>query len=179
MSTSYWTRAALSLSCSLLVASIGFAQAANPAQSQDKAGAAAAPGSSATSGAAPGAAASAPGAAAGPIDYTLFSGWKRYHANCSVCHGPDGLGGTFAPALATSLKTLTHDQFLETVVNGKQQGELAMPAFGSDPNVMCYIEDIHGYLKARADDKIGRGRPANVAAKPKDFAEAETACMGM
>jgi methanol metabolism-related c-type cytochrome len=156
--------AAFILSLILLIASVGVAQAGLLAQGQD----AAAPAQPERS-----------GTGAGPIDYASFSGWKRYHGNCSVCHGPDGLGGTFAPALTNSLKTLTHDQFLETVVNGKQEGQLAMPAFGADPNVMCYIEDIYSYLKARSDGKIGRGRPASVAAKPKEFAEAETACMGL
>jgi methanol metabolism-related c-type cytochrome len=116
--------------------------------------------------------------AAATVSWGEFSGYKRYHGNCSVCHGPDGLGGTFAPALATSLKTMDHDTFLETVVNGKANQQLAMPAFGADPNVMCYIEDIYTYLKARSDDKLGRGRPAPQPAKPADVAATETSCMG-
>lgn len=110
--------------------------------------------------------------------WVRFSGWKRYHANCSVCHGPDGLGGTFAPSLSDSLKTLDHEQFMEVVVNGKENAELAMPSFGADPNVMCYIEDIYTYLKARSDGQMGRGRPTDHPSKPADFAEAENACMG-
>ena len=124
------------------------------------------------------AAAAAPAGAAKPVSWTEFSGYKRYPANCSVCHGPDGLGGTFAPALTESLKAIDHDKFLETVVNGKENAQLAMPAFGADPNVMCYIEDIYVYLKARSDNKVSRGRPDPQPAKPKEFAEAETACMG-
>lgn len=116
--------------------------------------------------------------AAKAASWTEFSGYKRYHANCSVCHGPDGLGGTFAPALTESLKAIDHDKFLETVVNGKENAQLAMPAFGADPNVMCYIEDIYVYLKARSTGTMGRGRPDPQPAKPKDFADAETACMG-
>lgn len=111
--------------------------------------------------------------------WTAFSGWKRYHGNCATCHGPDGLGGTFAPSLVESLKTLDHDQFLNTVVNGKKGNNLTMPAFGVDPNVMCYVEDIYTYLKLRSDGKMERGRPASTPAKPKDFAEAEAACMGV
>ncbi|HEX8446826.1 MAG TPA: c-type cytochrome [Sphingomonas sp.] len=124
------------------------------------------------------ASASAASAATAPVSWTVFSGYKRYHGNCSVCHGPDGLGGTFAPALATSLKTMDHDTFLETVVNGKENAQLAMPAFGADPNVMCYIEDIYAYLKARSEDQIGRGRPAPQPAKPADVAKSEAECMG-
>lgn len=117
--------------------------------------------------------------AAAPVDWPAFSGWKRYHGNCATCHGPDGLGGTFAPSLVDSLKTLDHDKFLETVVNGKKDNNLTMPAFGLDPNVMCYVEDIYTYLKLRSDGKMDRGRPANTPVKPKDVAEAETACMGV
>lgn len=118
------------------------------------------------------------GAVSEEVAWTRFSGWKRYHANCSVCHGSDGLGGTFAPSLVNSLKSLDHDQFLTVVVNGKENSQLAMPSFGADPNVMCYIEDIYVYLKARSDGEMDRGRPTNQPAKPKAFAEAVTACMG-
>ena len=33
-----------------------------------------------------------------------------------------------------------------------------MPALGDNPNVMCYIDDIYVYLKARADGVLPRGR---------------------
>jgi hypothetical protein len=36
-----------------------------------------------------------------------------------------------------------------------------MPAFGTNPNVMCYLDDIYAYLRARSDGVIGRGRPAH------------------
>ena len=126
----------------------------------------------------PPAATPAVAAAGAAVPWAVFSGYKRYHGNCSTCHGPDGLGGTFAPALATSLKTMDHDQFLEIVVNGKANAQLAMPEFGADPNVMCYIEDIYTYLKARSDGAVPRGRPAPQPTRPADVAEAENACMG-
>ena len=45
-----------------------------------------------------------------------------------------------------------------------------MPAFGINKNVMCYIDDIYIYLRARsANEAIGRGRPAKKAAKPASF----------
>src|SRR4051812_38005718 len=81
-------------------------------------------------------------APAAPVSWGVFSGYKRYSGNCQVCHGTDALGGTFAPNLTESLKRLDHDAFLDVVVNGKTEGQLAMPSFGADPNVMCYIEDI-------------------------------------
>ena len=55
---------------------------------------------------------------------------------------------------------------------------LVMPALGTDPNVMCYIDDIYTYLRARADGKLGRGRPAKHEAKTQEAIDAENACMG-
>jgi len=124
--------------------------------------------------------AAAPAAApAPPVSWEVFSGYKRFSGNCQVCHGTDALGGTFAPNLTESVSRLDHDAFLETVVNGKTEGTLTMPAFGADPNVMCYIEDIYTYLKARSEGKLGRGRPDPQPKKPADVAAAETACMGL
>jgi len=123
--------------------------------------------------------AAAQAAATPAVSWEVFSGYKRYSGNCQVCHGTDALGGTFAPNLTESLKVLDHDKFLDTVVNGKTEGNLTMPSFGADPNVMCYIEDIYAYIKARSDGKLGRGRPDPQPKKPADVAAAETACMGI
>ena len=53
-----------------------------------------------------------------------------------------------------------------------------MPAFGNNPNVMCYVDDIYIYLRARANDAVGRVRPAQHMERPEAFAKAEDACMG-
>jgi hypothetical protein len=34
-----------------------------------------------------------------------------------------------------------------------------MPSFGTNPNLMCYLDDIFVYLRARANDAVPRGRP--------------------
>lgn len=121
-------------------------------------------------------------AADGTVDWPVFNGYRRYHAICHTCHGPAGLGSSFAPNLTDSLKTMTRDKFMDTVVNGRINVNTAsdkrMPALGTDPNVMCYIDDIYAYLKARSDGVIGRSRPEKHAPKPKEAADAETACMG-
>ncbi len=39
----------------------------------------------------------------GTVDWYTFSGFRRYHSECHVCHGPDGEGSTYAPALAKSV----------------------------------------------------------------------------
>ena len=38
------------------------------------------------------------------LDWYTYSGYRRYHAECHVCHGPDGMGSTYAPALKDSLE---------------------------------------------------------------------------
>jgi hypothetical protein len=53
-----------------------------------------------------------------------------------------------------------------------------MPAFGANANVMCYIDDIYVYLRARADDAVPRGRPAKHEDKPATADKAETSCIG-
>lgn len=116
----------------------------------------------------------------GAIDWYSYSGFRRYHADCHVCHGPDGLGSSFAPALADSLKTMNYDDFAEVVVNGRERvgtsEQNKMPAFGNNPNVMCFIDDLYAYLKARADGVLDRGRPRKKQPKPQDAKERDDAC---
>lgn len=118
----------------------------------------------------------------GTVSWQVFSGFRRYNSVCHTCHGPDGVGSTFAPALVDSMKRLSYEQYLDVVVNGRKNVSTAvqrtMPSFGLDPNVMCYIDDIYAYLKARSDGAVPRGRPAKKEDKPAEWAEAEASCMG-
>lgn len=115
----------------------------------------------------------------GAVDFHTFSGYRRYHAECHVCHGPDGEGSTYAPALRESLTAeISYEDFVDIVTNGKQNGNSVMPAFGANPNVMCYLDDIYIYLRARAQGELPRGRPGEREDKPDAFTEAEDACMG-
>lgn len=121
-------------------------------------------------------------AADGTVSWPVFNGFRRFNSVCHTCHGPDGVGSTFAPALVDSLKRLDYSQFLEVVVNGKNTPNLAvekrMPSFGEDRNVMCYIDDIYAYLKARSDNALGRGRPQKYQSKTTEASETEKSCMG-
>ncbi len=105
-------------------------------------------------------------AADGKVDRGTYNGYRRYHASCHTCHGPDGLGSSFAPALVDSLKQLDYIGFAEVVVNGRQAegatGNSVMPSFAFDPNVMEYMNDIWGYLRARSDGVLDRGRPQRI-----------------
>ncbi len=116
----------------------------------------------------------------GVVDWYTFSGFRRFNAECFVCHGPDGVGSSFAPALVESLKTLSYEDFLEIVVNGRENisasQQSKMPAFGENRNVMCFLDDIFAYLKARSDGVVGRGRPKKES-KPAEAKERDEACM--
>lgn len=115
----------------------------------------------------------------GTVDWATYEGFKRYHSECHTCHGPNGLGSTFAPALADSLKTMSYDKFKEVVSSGRTFSDRVMPAFASNPNVMCYVDDLYTYLKARADGVLpaGRSHVNEHVAKTKDAQEYEKACM--
>ena len=117
----------------------------------------------------------------GTVDWYTYSGFRRYHSECHVCHGPDGEGSSYAPALADSLKTMSYGKFLEIVATGIKQvnaaENLVMPSFGNNKNVVCYIDDIYIYLKARADGVLPRGRPAKHEPKPETAKSYEESCM--
>jgi methanol metabolism-related c-type cytochrome len=97
------------------------------------------------------------------FDYGVYNGFRRYHAYCHTCHGPDALGSSFAPALLDSMQNLDYAEFLDVVVNGRENvgtgQQNVMPAFGLVSDVMLYIDHIYAYLKARADGELSRGRP--------------------
>ena len=119
----------------------------------------------------------------GTVDWFTYSGYRRYGANCMTCHGPDGEGSSYAPSLVEAMKNLTYQQFQDVVINGKKDvgtgtANIVMPAFGVNPNVMCYLDDIYVYLRARADGKLPRGRPEKFEPKSKEADAAENACMG-
>ena len=118
----------------------------------------------------------------GTVDWYTYSGYRRYHSECHVCHGPDGMGSTYAPALQDSLKTMSYADFLNVVASGRKNistaQENVMPAFGDNPNVACYMDDLYVYLRARANDAVGRVRPAKREEKPAAYTQAENACMG-
>ena len=53
-----------------------------------------------------------------------------------------------------------------------------MPAFAGNRNVMCYVDDIYTYLKARSDGVLARGRPPGHDEKPAVAKDLERECFG-
>ena len=119
----------------------------------------------------------------GKVDWYTYSGFRRYHSECHVCHGPEGEGSTYAPGLVDSLKTMSYPDFLAVVAGGRTivraDKESVMPALGENVNVMCYIDDIYVYLKARADGALPRGkRPERGVEKSDTAKNDEGVCLG-
>jgi methanol metabolism-related c-type cytochrome len=119
----------------------------------------------------------------GTVDWYTFSGFRRYHSECHTCHGPDGEGSTYAPGVLESLKTMKYDDFIQVVASGREvvraDKQSKMPALGDNRNVMCYVDDIYVYLKARADGVLPRGRPAKRIEKPAAAEQHEKDCFGV
>ena len=119
----------------------------------------------------------------GTIDWLTYSGFRRYHSECHVCHGPEGEGSSYAPALKDSAVDMDYYDFVDVVVNGRKKINAAensvMPAFGENANVMCYLNDIYVYLKARGTEELPRGRPRKKEKKSDVIREDENACLGV
>ncbi len=99
----------------------------------------------------------------GKVDFGTYNGFRRYHSDCHVCHGPNAMGSSFAPALIDSVKTLGKDDFNAIVAQGRESDiggvKRVMPSFGTNENVIPYLDDLYAYVKARSDGAIGPGRP--------------------
>lgn len=93
----------------------------------------------------------------GKVDGRTYNGYRRYHAGCNHCHGPDGMGSTFAPSLVDRLSEI--ETFRRVVRDGQSTGTSVMKGFAGDPNIAPYVDDIYAYLQARADGAVDRGRP--------------------
>jgi mono/diheme cytochrome c family protein len=102
----------------------------------------------------------------GKVDGHTYNGWRRYTESCLRCHGPDGAGSSYAPNLLDSLKSMSEEQVKEVIINGRvnvnASADNVMPAFGEVEDVALYVDDIYGYLKARSDGVVSRGRPPRV-----------------
>lgn len=118
----------------------------------------------------------------GTVDWYTYSGYKRYHSECHVCHGPGGDGSSFAPALSESLKVMDYQTFVTTVMSGrvtdKAGTKFIMPALGDNKNVACFIDDLYAYIRARAVGDLPFGRPEKREDKSQAAKDYENACFG-
>lgn len=101
----------------------------------------------------------------GRVDEGVMMGFQVYTGSCMACHGPDGLGSSFAPSLIQAVERRTYDIFAQTIAGGRSlQPGMVMPAFNQDMRVMSHIEELWNYLGARSEGAIGRGRPSSIDA---------------
>lgn len=89
-------------------------------------------------------------------DRGTYVGWRTFHANCHVCHGQNGVGSSFAPSL---IKHIDKERFEEVVRNGYTGQIGVMPAWGENPNVRNFIDELYAYQQAIADRALKPGRP--------------------
>lgn len=89
-------------------------------------------------------------------DKDTYVGWRTFHATCHVCHGQNAVGSSFAPNL---LKDIDKARFVDVVTNGYTGQVGVMPAWGQNPNVKNFIDELYAYQQARADGVLPPGRP--------------------
>lgn len=82
-----------------------------------------------------------------------FRAWRQ--AACDRCHGANQ-EGMVGPSLIASLKTLTKEEFVKTVRDGRL--EKGMQSFGTSQTVMDNIDHLYAYLKGRSDGAITRSK---------------------
>jgi cytochrome c5 len=89
-------------------------------------------------------------------DKGTYVGWRTFHATCHACHGQNAAGSSFAPSL---LKHIDKERFVDVVTNGYSGQVGVMPAWGQNPNVKDFIDELYAYQRARADGVLLPGRP--------------------
>lgn len=115
---------------------------------------------------------------------SAYLGWRVYQDRCARCHGAEAQGTANAPALLARVQTLGPREFVGLVLyryDSNLQGQpaatrtardtqveitmerrdqpLAMPAWQDEPRVNAHVLDLHAWLSARAQGRLGPGRP--------------------
>jgi mono/diheme cytochrome c family protein len=90
------------------------------------------------------------------VDAATMKGFRAWRAAaCDRCHGANQQG-LVGPSLVNSLKTLTREEFITTVRDGRLIK--GMQSFGNSPVVMKNINELYAYLKGRSDGAITRAK---------------------
>jgi len=90
------------------------------------------------------------------VDPETMKGFRAWRAAaCDRCHGANQ-EGLVGPSLIESLKTLSKDDFVKTVRDGRL--EKGMVSFASSNIVMDNIDHLYAYLKGRSDGAITRAK---------------------
>ena len=90
------------------------------------------------------------------VDDNTMKGFRTWRAAaCDRCHGANQ-EGMVGPSLIASLKTLSKEEFVKTVRDGRL--DKGMQSFGSSPQVMDNMDHLYAYLKGRSDGAITRSK---------------------
>jgi cytochrome c553 len=90
------------------------------------------------------------------VDAETMKGFRAWRAAaCDRCHGANQ-EGMVGPSLIASLKTLTKDEFVKVVRDGRL--DKGMQSFGTSPQVMENMNQLYAYLKGRSDGAITRAK---------------------
>lgn len=85
-----------------------------------------------------------------------MNGFRAWRAGaCDRCHGANQQG-LVGPSLLESLKTMSKEEFAETVTEGRL--DKGMPSFKTSKTVMDNIDNLYLYLKGRSSGQITRAR---------------------
>jgi mono/diheme cytochrome c family protein len=90
------------------------------------------------------------------VDTFTMTGFRTWRAAaCDRCHGANQ-EGMVGPSLIASLKTLTKDEFVKVVRDGRL--DKGMVSFGTNETVMKNMDALYAYLKGRSDGAITRSK---------------------
>jgi mono/diheme cytochrome c family protein len=90
------------------------------------------------------------------VDAFTMQGFRAWRAAaCDRCHGANQ-EGLVGPSLIDSLKTLSKDDFIKTVHDGRL--DKGMPSFAASPTVVSSLDNLYAYLKGRSDGAITSAR---------------------
>ena len=86
------------------------------------------------------------------VDANTMNGFRAWRAAaCDRCHGANQQG-LVGPSLLESFKTLSKEDFVKTVTEGRL--DKGMPSFKTSPTVMANIDGLYAYLKGRSNGDI-------------------------
>jgi cytochrome c553 len=97
------------------------------------------------------------------VDAFTMNGFRTWRAAaCDRCHraNQEGLVG---PSLVASLKTLSKDEFVKVVRDGRL--DKGMMSFATNQQVMANMDALYAYLKGRSDGAITRAKVEELPAK--------------
>ena len=98
------------------------------------------------------------------VDANTMNGFRAWRAAaCDRCHGASQQG-LVGPSLIESFKTLSKEEFVKTVSQGRL--EKGMPSFAESPSVMQHTDGLYAYLKGRSNGDITRAKVEELRDRP-------------